>query len=89
MFTNLLGEGVFLIGLISLGFGSIFDPLLSGSTTDLAGADIGLILLVWVGFLNPKDDANPLEVGSGLFEYWLAWNKIFVMKWLNFTVKIT
>lgn len=58
-----------LIGLISLGFGSIFDPLLSDIPTDLAGADIGLILLVWVDFLNPKDDAIPLEVGSCFFEY--------------------
>lgn len=61
----------FSVGGVVLGFGSIFDIKLSDFSRDLGGADIGLILLTWVGFLNPKDDANPLVVGSLFF--WLWW----------------
>lgn len=83
----LFGECILLLGIlfgqfsigVNVGFGSIFDPQLSdfsiGLVVGLTGADIGLILLVWVGFLNPKDDANPLVAGSWLFGYWLAWKK--------------
>lgn len=75
-----MGEGVLLLGVLfehlSIGFdiasGNIFDAKLFDCSTDLAGADIGLILLVWVGYLNPKDDANPLVDGICFFWYWLA-----------------
>lgn len=78
-----MGEGVLLLGVLfehfSIDFdatsgsifdatsGSIFDAKLSVCSRDLVGADSGLILLVWVGFLNPKDDANPLVDGSCFF----------------------
>jgi len=70
--TDLLGDGVLLFktffGHFSIGgvegLGNIFDVKLSGFSSDLGGADIGLTLLIWVGLLNPKDDANPLVAGS-------------------------
>lgn len=82
-----MGEGILLLGIlfehfsvgINVGFGNILDPQLCkfsiGLIVGLTGADIGLILLFWVDFLNPKDDANPLVAGSWLFGYWLAWKK--------------
>jgi len=78
--TNLLGEGVLLIGIllehfsvgVDIGLGNILDSKLLDFSTNWIGADIGLILLVCVVFLNPKDDANPLVAGICFFWYWLA-----------------
>lgn len=70
--TNLFGEGVLFFGVLfeyfsvckDVSFGNIFNSQFSGFSIGLAGAEIGLILLVWIDFLNPKDNANPLVVGS-------------------------
>jgi len=75
--TNLLGEGVLLLGIllehfsigVDIGLGSILDSKWFGFSTNGIGADIGLILLVCVVFLNPKDDANPLVAGICFFWY--------------------
>jgi len=75
-----LGEGVLLLAIllehfsvgVDIGLGNILDSKLFCFSTDWIGADIGLILLVWVVFLNPKDDANPLVAGICFFGYWLA-----------------
>jgi len=78
-----LGEGVLLLGTllehfsgVDIGLGNILDSKLFGFSTNWIGADIGLILLVCVVFLNPKEDANPLVAGTCFFWYWLAYNKI-------------
>lgn len=79
----LLGDGVLLLGILlghfsiggSKGLGNIFDEKCSDFSSDLGGADIGLTLLIWVGFLNPKDDASPLVAGCWIFGYWLAWEQ--------------
>lgn len=78
-----MGDGVLLFkilfGHFSIGgvegLGNIFGVKLFDFSSDLGEADIGLTLLIWVGLLNPKDDANPLVAGSWFVLYWLAWKK--------------